>query len=146
MKIHVGALYQFRGPSWPTSSFLGDAVLPSSFVATTDSSFLNTYENLAILYCVFAVLGGSRSSLAWVLQACSVCRTFILSSQKGWYCGLWGWLLSTISRRISSALGRQSLLQDPWTSVTTTGSMRVKRCKSWIVWNILIIYGLPFML
>ena len=56
------------------------AVLPSPFVATTDSSFQNTYEYLAILLgllltktlglrnCVFAVLGDSRSSLAWVLK------------------------------------------------------------------------------
>ena len=59
---------------------LGFAVLPSPFVATTDSSFQNTYEYLAILLglllsktlglrdCVFAVLGDSRSSLAWVLK------------------------------------------------------------------------------
>ena len=49
-------------------------------MATTDSSFQNTYEYLAILLGllltkslwlrvgVFAVLGDSRSSLAWVLQ------------------------------------------------------------------------------
>jgi hypothetical protein len=55
-------------------------VLPSPFVATTDSSFQNTYEYLTILLglllwktlglrdCVFAVLGDSRSSLAWVLK------------------------------------------------------------------------------
>jgi len=55
-------------------------MLPSPFVATTDSSFQNTYEYLAILLRlllsrslglrdgVFAVLGDSRSSLAWVLQ------------------------------------------------------------------------------
>ena len=55
-------------------------MLPSPFVATTDSSFQNTYEYLAILLglllsktlglrdCVFAVLGDSRSSLAWVLK------------------------------------------------------------------------------
>jgi hypothetical protein len=57
---------------------LGFAVLPSPFVATTDSSYQNTYEYLAILLglllsktmglrdCVFSVLGDSRSSLAWV--------------------------------------------------------------------------------
>ncbi len=61
-------------------TLLGFAVLPSPFVATTDSSFQNTYEYLAILLgllltktlglrdCVFAVLGDSRSSLAWVLK------------------------------------------------------------------------------
>jgi len=61
-------------------TMLGFAVLPSPFVATTDSSFQNTYEYLAILLglllsktlglrdCVFAVLGDSRSSLAWVLK------------------------------------------------------------------------------
>jgi hypothetical protein len=55
-------------------TMLGFAVLPSPFIATTDSSFQNTYEYLAILLglllsktlglrdCVFAVLGGSRSS------------------------------------------------------------------------------------
>jgi hypothetical protein len=49
-------------------------------MATTDSSFQNTYEYLAYLLGlllskslglrdgVFAVLGDSRSSLAWVLQ------------------------------------------------------------------------------
>jgi hypothetical protein len=54
---------------------LGFAVLLSPFVATTDSSFQNTYEYLAILLGlllskslelrdgVFAVLGDSRSSL-----------------------------------------------------------------------------------
>ena len=59
---------------------LGYAVLPSPFMATTDSSYQNTYEYLAILLGlllskslgirdgVFAVLGDSRSSLAWVLQ------------------------------------------------------------------------------
>ena len=67
----------------PFSSFrvmLGFAVLPSRFFATTDSSFQNTYEYLAILFglllsktlgprdCVFAVLEDSRSSLAWVLK------------------------------------------------------------------------------
>ncbi len=59
---------------------LGYAMLPSPFMATTDSSYQNTYEYLAILLGlllskslgirdgVFAVLGDSRSSLAWVLQ------------------------------------------------------------------------------
>ena len=61
-------------------TMLGLAVLPSPFVATKNSSFQNTYEYLAILLglllsktlgfrdCVFAVLGDSRSSLAWVLK------------------------------------------------------------------------------
>ena len=61
-------------------TLLGFAVLPSPFAATTDSSFQNTNEYLAILLgllltktlglrnCVFAVLGDSRSSLAWVLK------------------------------------------------------------------------------
>ena len=61
-------------------TMLGFAVLPSPFVATTDSSFQNTYEYLAILLglllsktlglrdYVFAVLGDSRSSLAWVVK------------------------------------------------------------------------------
>jgi hypothetical protein len=61
-------------------TLLGFAVLPSPFVAATDSSFQNTYEYLTILLdlllsktlrlrgCVIAVLGDSRSSLAWVLK------------------------------------------------------------------------------
>lgn len=59
---------------------LGFAVLPSLFAPTTDSSFQNTYEYMAILLgllltkslrlrdCVFIVHGDSRSSLAWVLK------------------------------------------------------------------------------
>jgi len=61
-------------------TLFGFAVLPSPFVAATDSSFQNTYEYLTILLdlllsktlglrgCVFAVLGDSRSLLAWVLK------------------------------------------------------------------------------
>ena len=65
----------------PPRVLLGFAVLLSPFVATTDSSYQNTYEYLAILLglllsktmglrdCVFSVLGDSRSSLAWVVRS-----------------------------------------------------------------------------
>ena len=70
----------WKGDLVDPHTMLGFAVLPSPFVATTDSSFQNTYEYLAILLglllsktlglrdSVFAVLGDSRSSLAWVLK------------------------------------------------------------------------------
>jgi hypothetical protein len=76
----MGVLVWRGGLVGPPRVLLGFAVLPSPFVATTDSSFQNTYEYLAILLGlllsrslglrdgVFAVLGDSRSSLAWVLQ------------------------------------------------------------------------------
>jgi hypothetical protein len=61
----------------PPRVLLGYAVLSSPFMATTDTSYQNTYEYIAILLGlllglrdgVFAVLGDSRSSLAWVLQS-----------------------------------------------------------------------------
>ena len=75
----MGVLVWQGGLVGPPRVLLGFAVLPSPFTATTDSSFQNTYEYLAILLgllvsktlglrdCVFSVLGDSRSSLAWVL-------------------------------------------------------------------------------
>ena len=76
----MGVLVWQGGLVNPPHVLLGYAVLPSPFVATTDSSYQNTYEYLAILLglllskslglrdSVFAVLGDSRSSLAWVLK------------------------------------------------------------------------------
>jgi hypothetical protein len=76
----------------PPRALLGYAVIPSPFMETTDSSYQNTNEYLAILLGlllskslglrdgVFAVLGDSRSSLAWVLQglARSTCEYRLL--------------------------------------------------------------------
>ena len=75
----MGVVVWRGGLVGPPRVLMGFAVLPSPFMATMDSSFQNTYEYLAILLGllltkslglrdgVFAVLGDSRSSLAWVL-------------------------------------------------------------------------------
>ena len=77
----------WEGDLQGTRQLLGFAVLPSPFMATTDSSFQNTYEYLAILLgllltktlglrnCVFAVsivvsMGAEGSGAVNVVSTC----------------------------------------------------------------------------